>query len=141
MASPSIDPNDILTAIFKKLKTPLSGVGATAIKGKRRPKGVPNPLATVDFVTEIKDECRLEEFILQVTLHVNNFQDGTANLKKLGEILATISDTLNEEGITVSGVRVFPMWETGKTPALWMNTMPNEHSQALRFRMHAIPEA
>lgn len=139
--------NEILTAIFSVLDSDSTLQGSTYLdgtdkieKGPRRKEKVVNPSCIIKLGgTGIATEGKVQDAIVYISSFCDNYDNGSANVKRLSLIQNRIDELLDDKSLTITGSRVFNCYLTAPHNGPYYDeTHPDEHYATSTFRVQVI---
>ena len=136
--------NEILSAVWKKLDTDATLQGASYLKnsgkiwtGSKRPMQTDNPLLTIEGSRQLY-ESQMEQWQLLIKAYVDEADNGSVDMTRLGNITDRVVDLLHNAEMTITGGRIRSVYLDSSSEALYDPQHQKEHHQELTFRMFAI---
>ena len=136
--------NEILSAVWKKLDTDATLQGASYLKnsgkiwtGSKRPMQTDNPLLTIEGSRQLY-ESQMEQWQLLIKVYVDDADNGSVDMTRLGNITDRVVDLLHNAEMTITGGRIRSVYLDSSSEALYDPQHQKEHHQELTFRMFAI---
>ena len=138
-----INTSDLIGRIYRVLSADATLVNAShlesvqnIIPSPRKPAQQSNPILTISGTRSV-NEAEVERWKLILNTYVDNYNDGTADLLKLGNITDRIFDVLNDASITITGGRIFSVYMDNDVGILFDDQHVEEHYQSLMFTLLA----
>ena len=136
--------NEILSAVWKKLDADATLQGTSYLKnsgkiwtGSKRPMQTDNPLLTIEGSRQLY-ESQMEQWQLLIKAYVDEADNGSVDMTRLGNITDRIVDLLHNAEMTITGGRIRSVYLDSSSEALYDPQHQKEHHQELTFRMFAI---
>ena len=137
-------PNLIIQEIWQTVNAnaTLQGADYLTTTGRvwngRKPEQTDNPIVVISG-SRVVSETQSERYNLMFTAYADNFENGTPDIARLGNIIGEVSNTLhNNSAITITGGRISSIFTTENTGVLFDGEHEEEHYQSLLLTLFAV---
>ena len=136
--------NEILSAVWRLLDTDAALQGASQLgsagkiwTGSKRPMQTDNPLLTIEGSRQLY-ESQMEQWQLLIKAFVDDSDNGSVDMTRLGTITDRVVDLLHNSEMTITGGRIRSVYLESSSEALYDPQHQKEHHQDLTFQLFAI---
>lgn len=136
--------NEILSAVWRLLDADVTLQGASQLgsagriwTGSKRPMQTDNPLLTIEGSRQLY-ESQMEQWELLIKAFVDDSDNGSVDMTRLGNITDRVVDLLHNAEMTITGGRIRSVYLESSSEALYDPQHQKEHRQELTFQLFAI---